>query len=113
VDEQRAFDSATGRPLVDGRDDDLAHLSDGELEIELTVAASDARRRSRRLDAVLLEFDASAAGHTDCPASDDVAGRADVSSTPALNQTVTHRLAAGREPSPRFVHEGGQKVEAK
>ena len=56
MDEQRAFDSATGRPLVDGRDDDLAHLSDGELEIELTVAASDARRRSRRLDAVLLEL---------------------------------------------------------
>ena len=54
--EQRLkVDLATGRPLVDGRDDAFEALTESEIEIELTVAASDARRRGRRLDALLQE----------------------------------------------------------
>jgi hypothetical protein len=50
----RQVDHRTGRPLVDGRDD-IRALTDDELEVELTIAAGDAERRSERLDSLLLE----------------------------------------------------------
>lgn len=50
----REHDERTGRPLVDGRDC-IQELSDDELEVEVTIAAGNARRRGSRLDALLLE----------------------------------------------------------
>jgi hypothetical protein len=43
----RERDTRTGRPLVNGRDD--------ELEVEMTIAAAEPRHRGPRLDALLLE----------------------------------------------------------
>ena len=51
----REYDSRTGRPLVDGRDDRIEALTDGELEAELTIAAAEPHHRAGRLDALLLE----------------------------------------------------------
>jgi hypothetical protein len=51
---RREHDSRTGRPLVDGRDS-IEELSDDELEVEVTIAAAEPRRRGPRLDALLLE----------------------------------------------------------
>jgi hypothetical protein len=51
----REYDSRTGRPLEEGREA-VETLSDSELEAELTIAASEPRRRASRLDAVLLEL---------------------------------------------------------
>jgi hypothetical protein len=50
----RQVDQRTGRPLVDGRDR-IEELTDDELEAELTIAAAEPRRRSERLDNLLLE----------------------------------------------------------
>ena len=50
----REYDRRTGRPLEDGRDA-VEALTDEELEIELTIALNDPRRREGRLDALLLE----------------------------------------------------------
>ena len=50
----REHDERTGRPLVDGRDS-IEELSDDELEVEVTIAVAEPRRRGRRLDALLLE----------------------------------------------------------
>ena len=47
-------DARTGRPLVNGRDS-IEELSDDELEVEVTIAAAEPRRRGLRLDALLLE----------------------------------------------------------
>ena len=47
-------DERTGRPLVNGRDS-IEELSDDELEVEVTIAAAEPRRRGLRLDALLLE----------------------------------------------------------
>jgi hypothetical protein len=47
-------DERTGRPLVGGRDS-IQELSDDELEVEVTIAAAEPRRRGLRLDALLLE----------------------------------------------------------
>ena len=51
---RRERDERTGRPLVDGRDS-IEELSDEELEVEVTIAVAEPRRRSLRLDALLLE----------------------------------------------------------
>ena len=51
---KRNYDARTGRPLVDGSDR-IDALTDEELEVEATIAAHEPRRRSRRLDAVLIE----------------------------------------------------------
>jgi hypothetical protein len=51
---RREHDHRTGRPSIDGRDC-IDELSDDELEIEVTIAAADPRRRAMRLDALLLE----------------------------------------------------------
>jgi len=51
---RRERDARTGRPLVDGRDS-IEELSDEELEVEVTIAVAEPRRRSLRLDALLLE----------------------------------------------------------
>jgi len=48
------YDRRTGRPLVNGREA-VAELSDGELEIELTIAAMQARQRGTRFDTLLKE----------------------------------------------------------
>lgn len=50
----REQDTRTGRPLVNGRDS-IEELSDDELEVEVTIAAAEPRRRGLRLDALLLE----------------------------------------------------------
>jgi hypothetical protein len=50
----REQDARTGRPLVNGRDS-IEELSDDELEVEVTIAAAEPRRRGLRLDALLLE----------------------------------------------------------
>jgi hypothetical protein len=47
-------DERTGRPLVDGHES-IEELSDDELELEVTIAAAEPRRRAPRLDALLLE----------------------------------------------------------
>jgi hypothetical protein len=51
----RESDKRTGRPLVEGQDT-VAALTDEELEVELTIAAAEPKRRAPRLDAVLLEL---------------------------------------------------------
>jgi hypothetical protein len=51
---RREQDARTGRPLVNGRDS-IEELSDDELEVEVTIAAAEPRRRGLRLDALLLE----------------------------------------------------------
>lgn len=51
---RRDYDARTGRPLIDGRDR-IEELTDGELEVELTIAATHASHRAGRLDALLLE----------------------------------------------------------
>jgi hypothetical protein len=51
---RREHDARTGRPLVDGRDS-IEELSDDELEVEVTIAVAEPRRRGARLDALLLE----------------------------------------------------------
>jgi hypothetical protein len=51
---KRDYDRRTGRPLVDGREV-VEALTDEELEMEVTIAAAEPRRRARRLDALLLE----------------------------------------------------------
>jgi hypothetical protein len=51
---RREQDERTGRPLVNGRDS-IEELSDDELEVEVTIAAAEPRRRGMRLDALLLE----------------------------------------------------------
>jgi len=51
---RRDYDRRTGRPLVDGHDA-VENFSDAELEIELTIAAAEPRRRACRLDALLAE----------------------------------------------------------
>jgi hypothetical protein len=48
------YDRRTGRPLVNGREA-VAELSDGELEIELTIAGMQPRRRGARFDSLLNE----------------------------------------------------------
>jgi len=50
----RDYDARTGRPLTDGRDR-IDSLSDEELEVEMTIAAYEPRRRGTRLEALLLE----------------------------------------------------------
>jgi hypothetical protein len=50
----REHDARTGRPLVNGRDS-IEELSDDELEVEVTIAVAEPRRRGLRLDALLLE----------------------------------------------------------
>jgi hypothetical protein len=52
---KRTYDIRTGRPLVGGRDT-VELLTDEELQIEATIAASESRRRGRRLDDVLSEL---------------------------------------------------------
>jgi hypothetical protein len=47
-------DQRTGRPLIDGYDR-IDALTDEELEVELTIAAAEPRRRGERLDNLLLE----------------------------------------------------------
>jgi hypothetical protein len=51
---RREHDVRTGRPLVNGRES-IEELSDDELEVEVTIAAAEPRRRGPRLDALLLE----------------------------------------------------------
>jgi len=51
---RREHDQRTGRPLVNGRDS-IEELSDDELEVEVTIAAAEPRRRGPRLDALLHE----------------------------------------------------------
>jgi hypothetical protein len=51
---RRDYDERTGRPLSHGREA-VEELSDGELEVELTIASSEPRHRGRRLNALLLE----------------------------------------------------------
>ena len=51
---KRTYDTRTGRPLSNGRDR-VDVLTDEELEVEATIAASEARRRASRLDSLLLE----------------------------------------------------------
>jgi hypothetical protein len=51
---RRDHDERTGRPLINGRDS-VEELSDDELEVEVTIAAAEPRRRGPRLDALLLE----------------------------------------------------------
>ena len=53
-DMRRDHDARTGRPLVNGRDS-IEELSDDELEVEVTIAVAEPRRRGSRLDALLLE----------------------------------------------------------
>ena len=48
------YDWRTGRPLAGGREA-VGELSTRELEAELTIAASHARRRAERLDTLLGE----------------------------------------------------------
>jgi hypothetical protein len=50
----RERDARTGRPLVNGRES-IEELNDDELEVEVTIAAAEPRRRGPRLDALLLE----------------------------------------------------------
>lgn len=49
-----SYDVLTGRPMVGGHEA-VEELSDAELEAEITIAALDARRRSARFDALLIE----------------------------------------------------------
>jgi hypothetical protein len=51
---RRDHDERTGRPLVNGRDS-IEELSDYELEVEVTIAVAEPRRRGTRLDALLIE----------------------------------------------------------
>jgi hypothetical protein len=50
----REHDVRTGRPLLNGRES-IEELSDDELEVEVTIAATEPRHRGPRLDALLLE----------------------------------------------------------
>ena len=63
---RRERDERTGRPLIDGRDA-IEELSDDELEVEVTIAVAEPRRRGLRLDALLLER-ARRRGHQPQPA---------------------------------------------
>jgi hypothetical protein len=51
---RREYDKRNGRPLLHGRES-IEDLSDDELEIEVSIAAVEPRRRGLRLDALLLE----------------------------------------------------------
>lgn len=51
---RREVDLRTGRPLVNGQDR-IDALTDEELEVELTIAASNGSRRGGRLENLLLE----------------------------------------------------------
>src|SRR5262245_34874063 len=48
------YNEITGRPVVGGREA-VEELSDAELEIEITIAAVEPRRRAARLEALLAE----------------------------------------------------------
>ena len=51
---RREHDERTGRPLVNGCDS-IEELGGDELEVEMTIAVAEPRRRGPRLDALLLE----------------------------------------------------------